>query len=140
VALLPGVVASGTLVAAQALCRTARLKARANLTRFMVFTSMLRGIPCSCREALSSQAVSKMSRKTSYVSKTFIEVDLKRAGNQGVFYRLFIGSYSTIFESGGFVLLTEFLLPRVYAESPACQFVLGVGISTRIGESSYRHL
>ena len=50
------------------------------------------------------------------------------------------GSIRTVFESGGFVLLTEFLLPRVYAESPACQSVLGVGISTRIGESSYRHL
>src|SRR5262245_21398732 len=89
-ALLPGIVASGTLVAAQALCRIARLKATANLTRFMVFTSMLRNIPCSCREALDSQTVSKISRKTSDVSKTFIEVDLKRAGNQGVFYQLFI--------------------------------------------------
>jgi len=55
----------------------------------MVFTSMLKSIPFSCREALGSQAVSKMSRKTSDVSKTFIEVDLKRAGNQGVFYQLF---------------------------------------------------
>jgi hypothetical protein len=44
VALLAGEIVSGTLVAAQALCRTARLKATANLTRFMVFTSMLRGI------------------------------------------------------------------------------------------------
>jgi|SRR4029077_14898276 hypothetical protein len=83
---------SGTLLAAQALCRTARLKATANLTRFMVFTSRLRGIPCSCREALGSQAVSKMSGETTSVSKTFIEVDLKRAGNQGVFCRLFISS------------------------------------------------
>src|SRR2546427_12409754 len=90
--LLPGVVASGTLVAAQALCRTARLKATANLTRFMVFTFMLRGIPCSYREALSSQAVSKMSGKTTCVSKTFIEVDLKRAGNQDVLCRLCISS------------------------------------------------
>src|SRR5437867_1402751 len=94
--LLPGVVASGTLVAAQPLCRTARLQATVNLTRnltrFMVFTSILRGIPCSYREALSSQAVSEISGKTTCVSKTFIEVDLKRAGNQGVLCRLCISS------------------------------------------------
>jgi len=37
-----------------------------------------------------------MSRKPAYVSKPFIEVDLKRAGNQGVFYREFIEATEAI--------------------------------------------